>query len=49
MKRTIILYGLAIAVILLLIQVSQYQLFSKYISFELFVGFLAMIFTVIVG
>ncbi len=47
MKKTIVLYGLAIALILLVIQVFQYQLFVKYISFEVFIGILAMIFTVI--
>lgn len=47
MKKTIIAYGLAIALILILIQVSQYQLFAKFISFELFIGFMALIFTVI--
>jgi len=47
MKKTIIIYGLIIAFILLFIQVFQYQLFAKYISFEVFNGLLAMIFTVI--
>lgn len=47
MKKTVLVYGLAIAFILLFIQFSKYQLFTKYISFEVFVGLLALMFTVI--
>jgi len=47
MKKTIIFYGLSIAFILLAVQVSQYQLFAKYISFEVFIGLLALGFTII--
>lgn len=47
MKRTILIYGFVIALILLVIQVFQYQLFAKYISFEVFIGLLALVFTVI--
>lgn len=47
MKKTILIYGLGAAFLLLLIQFSKYQLFVKYISFEVFVGLLAICFTVV--
>ncbi len=45
MKRTILLYGLAIALIILLLKWMDYRLFIRDISTEIYLGLIAALFT----
>jgi two-component system, NarL family, response regulator LiaR len=45
LKRTIILYGLALAVLVLLLKYLQYKLVVRDLSIEFYVGIMALFFT----
>ena len=45
MKRTIILYGLAMAVLIFLLKLLEYRLFVRDMSMEFYVGIVAVMFT----
>lgn len=45
MKRTIILYGLSLAVLVFLLKYLEYQLIVRELSIEFYVGFVALFFT----
>ncbi len=45
MKRTIILYGLALAVLVFLLRYLEYQLIVRDLSIEFYVGIVALFFT----
>jgi two-component system, NarL family, response regulator LiaR len=47
MKRTVILYGLSMAVLLGLLKYLEYSLIVRDIPFEFYVGFIAIMFTVL--
>jgi len=47
MKRTIILYGLALAVLISLLKFLEYRLFVRDLSIEFYIGIIAIMFTVL--
>ena len=47
MKRTIILYGLALAALISLLKFLEYRLFLRDLSLEFYVGVLAVLFTML--
>jgi two-component system, NarL family, response regulator LiaR len=47
LKRTVILYGLALAVLVFLLQYLEYQFFVRDLSIEFYVGVLALGFTIL--
>lgn len=47
MKRTIILYGLALAALISLLKFLEYRLFLRDLSLEFYVGILAVMFTIL--
>ena len=47
MKRTILFYGLAMAILIFLLKYLEYRLFVRDLSTEFYVGIVAVIFTVL--
>ena len=47
MKRTILVYGLAIAVLIFLLKYLEYRLFVRDLSIEFYVGIVAVLFTIL--
>ena len=47
MKRTIILYGVALAVLIFLLKILEYRLFVRDFSMEFYVGIIAVLFTIL--
>lgn len=47
MKRTILLYGLALAALIFLLKYLEYQLVVRELSIEFYVGIIALFFTVL--
>lgn len=45
MKKTVILYGLALAVIVIVLRVVEYRFFVRDLSIEFYVGAVALLFT----
>lgn len=47
LKRTILLYGLALAVLVFIMKIIQYRFWVKDLTIEFYVGFIAVMFTVL--
>ena len=47
MKRTIIIYGLSLAVLILLLKVIEYRFLVRDLSLEFYIGAMAIFFTVL--
>lgn len=47
MKRTIIIYGLSLAVLILLLKVIEYRFLVRDLSLEFYIGAIAIFFTVL--
>jgi len=47
MKRTILLYAIALAVLIFLLKQLEYRYFIKDFSFEFYVGLIAILFTIL--
>lgn len=47
MKRTILLYGLALAVLIFLLRFLEYRFFVRDLSMEFYIGIIAVMFTVL--
>lgn len=47
MKRTILLYGLALAVLIFLLKFLEYRFFVRDLSMEFYIGIIAVMFTVL--
>ena len=47
MKRTIVIYGLSMAALLFLLKMLEYRFFVRDLSLEIYVGSIAVLFTVI--
>lgn len=47
MTRTVILYGLALAVLIALMKYIEYQFFAKSLSIEFYIGLVAIFFTIL--
>lgn len=45
MKKTILLYGLALAVLIFLLKVVEYRFFVRDLSLEFYIGVIAIVFT----
>ena len=47
MRKTILLYGLSLAALVLLLKLLEYRLFVKELSVEVYVGVIAALFTIV--